>query len=148
MSKGRIELKKTFNAGKLAKELPKIINNYVQKYSVKAAENTRKAIMKGVSPNITETTANIRKRRGQPVSKPLFASGNLFRSIKSKKKNKGASIEMNKYGIEHHRGFVTDSESMIPNKPVPAREFINPSKKFEKILLRDLRNAIKKAFKK
>tara|TARA_R100001086_G_scaffold221325_1_gene138427 strand:- start:1081 stop:1527 length:447 start_codon:yes stop_codon:yes gene_type:complete len=148
MSKGRIELKKTFNAGKLAKELPKIINNFVEKYSVKAAENTRKAIMKGVSPNITETTTNIRKKRGQPVSKPLFASGNLFRSIKSKKKNKGASIEMNRYGIEHHRGFVTSSRSMIPNKTVPERPFITPSKKFEGFLLRDLRNAIKKAFKK
>ncbi|MBC8295477.1 MAG: hypothetical protein H8E55_06755 [Pelagibacterales bacterium] len=102
----KISFEITYNAGKLQKAMPKLIRNYLND-SIKSLEKgSKKAIMKGKFEPISEVTKFIREEGlsgnfGQRVSssKPLKHSGRLYRSIKTKKKDK--SLEFNEYGKYH-----------------------------------------------
>ena len=77
----------------------------------------REAIERGVSPKLEQSTLDRRKRAGTGGSKPLFETGALHRSIKGTSEG----LEMNTYGLYHHRGHETGH--------FPARPFIQPSER-------------------
>jgi phage gpG-like protein len=117
--------------GKLANEMPKLIETTLLDYAQDSAKGSKENIDKGVKPPLGQVTKDIRKGRTQPTSPPLKATGALYNSIKAT--NKG--VEMLRYGILHEEGFMTASKSMIPNKQVKARPFISPTKNgFKKII--------------
>ena len=139
--------------------MPKILEKHTQRTARSSATGAREAIQKGVSPPLKDSTIEIRKKRGTGGTKPLFETGELFRSIKGTSEG----LEMWNYGLYHHRGYETQGEefmefrggsyqtadaSMIPNKKVPARQFIQPSKrtilKSFDAFRKDLRKALKK----
>jgi|21_taG_2_1085346.scaffolds.fasta_scaffold12753_3 phage gpG-like protein len=117
--------------GKLANEMPKLIDEALTAYAEDTEQGSKDKIDRGVRPKLENSTKEIRKKSGYRVTPPLKASGNLYNSIKSNEKG----LEILKYGTFHQSGFITSPKSMIPNKVVPARPFIEPTKNgFKKIL--------------
>ena len=115
--------------------MPKIIEKHMQRTGRSSATGAREAIQKGVSPKLEQSTLDRRKRAGTGGSKPLFETGELFRSIKGTSEG----LEMWDYGLYHHQGHKTGH--------FPPRPFIFPS---EKTILKsfdafrkDLRKALK-----
>ena len=132
----KLEIKTNFDFGKMANELPKIIEKTIQRYSRSAAQGSKEAIDRGVSPALLQSTIDRRKRRGTGGSKPLYETGNLYRSIKGTSEG----LEMKGYGFLHHIGDL--------HPKTPQRQFIEVSKKqvmpvFDKFK-KDLKTARKK----
>tara|TARA_R110002012_G_scaffold88934_1_gene218542 strand:- start:824 stop:1330 length:507 start_codon:yes stop_codon:yes gene_type:complete len=125
----QIKAKITYDARKLAQDMPKLINKIMVDLATDIAKESKLNIKKGLSPALTETTKTIRKKRGQKLNPPLFASGKLHNSIKLKTTKNTAKISMFLYGVLHHKGFTTASNSMIPGVKVPKRPFILASKR-------------------
>ena len=130
----------TYDAGKLGRAIPKIIEKYFQSAYRSSAKGAKERIDKGLSPPLRKSTIAIRKIRDTGGTKPLYETGSLHRSIKGTSEG----IEMNHYGIHHHRGF----RSKKFKARVPARPFIMPSEKDITPALETLRKEIRKAFKK
>ena len=132
----KLQIKTTFDFGKLASQMPKILEKHTQRTARSSATGAREAIDKGVSPPLKKSTLERRKRACTGGSKPLFESGALHRSIRGTSEG----LEMNTYGLYHHQGHSKGH--------FPARPFIQPS---EKTILKsfdafrkDLRKALKK----
>ena len=132
----KLQIKTTFDFGKLASQMPKILEKHTQRTARSSARGAREAIERGVSPKLKQSTLDRRKRAGTGGSKPLFETGELHRSIKGTSEG----LEMNTYGLYHHQGHSKGH--------FPARPFIQPS---EKTILKsfdafrkDLRKALKK----
>ena len=155
------EITTTFDFGKLAGKMPKIIEKHMQRTGRSSAQGAKEAISKGLTPPLKKSTIQIRKQRGTGGTKPLFETGSLHSSIKSTKDG----LEMNSYGIHHHYGFTPKQIPFIlgqvskkrdfiafANKKkgikVPARPFILPSKKTILKSFDAFRKDIRKALKK
>ena len=119
-------LKRTFKSNEEIRKLIKFNN-----VTPLAVEEIKKGIKEGKNlKTLRPVTRKIRRyRRDNPteavpqvlsLSKPLYASGALHDSVKQK----GNRIEFNGYGRLQAEGFTTASNSMIPNKQVPARNFL------------------------
>ena len=149
MANKMVEINVTYDAGNLAQKMPQMIKNLIKDYTIKTGEEIKNNIYGGrVTPDITETTKAIRRKRGQLGSPPLLASGKLLRSIKVKEFKHGAKIRMNLYGALHNKGYNTAPNSMIPRKKVPKREFINPKKGTIQRLLKEFGREMSRSFKK
>ena len=111
------EIKVNFDFGKLANDMPKIINKHLQRVSRSAEEGSKANIESGVSPKLEKSTIARRKRRGTGGTKPLFETGSLHRSIKGTSEG----LQMFEYGKFHHEGHSRGH--------FPARPFIDVSKK-------------------
>ena len=133
-----------FDFGKLAQQMPKIIEKYMQRTARSSATGSKEAIDAGKFKKLEESTLDIRKMRGTGGSKPLYETGSLYRSIKATSEG----LKMNKYGWHHHKGFVTGKKSMIPNKRVSPRPFIQTSKKTIYKAFDVFKNNLYKALKK
>jgi hypothetical protein len=140
----KLKITTNFDFGKLANNTNGIINKYLDEYAVDSAKGTKEAIDGVLTPQLEDSTEQIRSQRSQPIRPPLKASGELYRSIK----NKGNTLEMLDYGILHHVGFKTASNSMIPNKNVPARPFFTTTAKNQVKIDMEFMKNIKKALKK
>ena len=120
----KLEIKANFDFGKMANKLPKIIDKFLnESYADVVAKDSKKFIESGrVTPQLNDSTIEIRKNRKPYVggSKPLYATGALANSL-SKSKD---GLKMKGYGAVHHSGFTTGSRSMIPNKIVRPRPFL------------------------
>ncbi len=103
--------------GKLANEMPEIIEKSMQRYARNAEQGSKEAIDKGVKPKLKESTIARRKQRGTGGSKPLFETGTLYRSIKGSSEG----LTLMKYGWNHHTGNLRSH--------TPQRKFITISKK-------------------
>ena len=132
----KLQIRTTFDFGKLARQMPKILEKHTQRTARSSATGAREAIDKGVSPPLKKSTIARRKRAGTGGSKPLFETGALHRCIRGTSEG----LEMNTYGLYHHQGHSKGH--------FPARPFIQPS---EKTILKsfdafrkDLRKALKK----
>jgi len=136
----QVKTKITYNAAKLASNFPRIIEKHMRRYARSAEKGSKEAIDKGVLiepldeqgfkmggkiKGIRNITRIVRHNKGITGTKPLYETGNLYRSIKAK----DGKLTMLHYGILHHKGFTTSSKSMFPNKKVPSRPFIGSSKK-------------------
>ena len=132
----KLQIRTTFDFGKLAQQMPKILEKHTQRTARSSATGAREAIDKGVSPPLKKSTIARRKRAGTGGSKPLFETGELFRSIKGTSEG----LEMWDYGLYHHQGHKKGH--------FPPRPFIFPS---EKTILKSFdafRKDIRKALKK
>jgi len=132
----KLQIRTTFSFGKLAREMPKILEKHSQRTARSSATGAKEAIDKGVSPPLKKTTIKRRKRAGTGGTKPLFETGALHRSIKGTSEG----LEMFNYGLYHHEGHSKGH--------FPARPFIFPSertilKSFD-AFKKDLRKALKK----
>ena len=134
----RITVKTTFDFGKLASNFPRILEKQMQRTARSSATGAREAIERGVSPQLKQSTLDRRKRAGTGGSKPLFETGELFRSIKGTSEG----LEMWNYGLYHHEGRARATKT--GKKHFPPRPFIQPSKK---AILRSF-DAFRKDFRK
>ena len=114
-----IKIKTNIDFGKLANDIPEILDDIVDKGKHVYAEMSVKNITDGVKPPLAKASIEARKRgiywggkKVAPTSKtkPLDYTGSLIRSIKIHKQG----IMMNEYGLHQHRGFQS----------VPARPFL------------------------
>jgi len=140
----KLSIKTTFNFGKLASELPKIIEKNSQRYARSSAKGAKENISKGLTPPLSGFTRHIRKLRKRTGTKPLYETGALHRSIKGTSEG----LKMLKYGIYHHHGFTTGAKSMFPDMEVPARPFIFPDKKTILTAFNSFRKDFRKALRK
>ena len=140
----KLKIKTNFSFNKLSNQLNNLIDGYTASYAKDSAEGSKQAINAGLTPDLEDSTVLIRKKRTQPTRPPLKASGKLYKSIKQKKN----ALEMLYYGDLHDKGFKTKSNSMIPNKTVPARPFIQTTlknkQKIDKKFMQDINKALKK----
>ena len=132
----KLQISTTFDFGKLARQMPKILEKHTQRTARSSATGAREAIDRGVSPPLKKSTIARRKRAGTGGSKPLFETGALHRSIRGTSEG----LEMNTYGLYHHQGHSKGH--------FPARPFIQPSertilKSFD-AFRKDMRKALKK----
>lgn len=134
----QLEIKVGVDFGKLANEMPKIIDKTLEDAVEGSVEASRNKIDEGLQPTLKKSTREIRTKRGQSTDKPLYASGALYKSIR-KDKNR---LKMKGYGGLHEEGFITDSKSMIPNKNVPARPFISIGKISTEKMIKEMRKAL------
>lgn len=140
----KLKITTNFDFGQLAKKLDKVIDVYTSSYGKESAEASKKAIDSGLTPPLQESTIDIRKKRKQPVSPPLKATGALYKSIKQK----GDSLEMLFYGRLHNEGFRTGLNSMISDKKVSARKFITTTVKNKKTILTQFMQSLRKNLRK
>ena len=139
-----VKTKVDFSFSKLASALPKIIEKTMSRYARSSANGAKKNIDKGVKPPLATSTINIRQKRGITGTKPLFETGNLYRSIKAKED----TLQMVEYGKLHHDGFTTRAKSMVPKKKVPPRPFIEPDKQEILTVIDAFKRDLHKNFKK
>ena len=139
-----VKTKITFSFAKLARNLPRILEKTASRYARSSAKGARKNIDKGVVPPLKQSTLNIRHNRGITGTKPLYETGNLYRSIKAQ----GDKLTMNSYGILHHKGFITRASSTVPKKKVPARPFIKPDEQEILTVFDAFKKDIRKNFRK
>ena len=120
-----------FDFGKLGAEMPKIIEQHLQRMARSSAAGSKEAIDRGVSPKLEKSTIARRKREGVSGTKPLYKTGALHRSIKGTSEG----LEMLEYGVWHHKG--------IENRPM--RQFIETSAKTIMPVFDKFKSAIRKA---
>lgn len=140
----QVKVKINFSFAKLSSALPRIIEKTMSRYARSSAKGAKKNIDKGVKPPLAMSTLNIRQKRGITGTKPLFETGNLYRSIKAKKD----TLTMLDYGMEHQKGFTTKASSMIPKKKVLPRPFIEPDKQEILTVIDAFKRDLHKNFKK
>jgi len=140
----KLEIKSNFSFSKLASNISSILDKQSNRISKGSAQDARENIDKGLSPPLKKSTLSIRDIRNIEGSKPLYATGRLYKSIKDTKDG----IQMMKYGLYHHKGFtpkkipfalkyldwdVADKMLGYANNKkgirVPARPFLFPSQK-------------------
>ena len=99
----KLEIKTNFDFGKMADQLPKVIDKFLNdSYAGVVAQDSKKFIESGsVKPKLKESTLRKRSRDGYGT-KPLYRTGELANSI-SKSKD---GLKMKGYGTLHHKGFV------------------------------------------
>ena len=147
----QLEIKVGVDFGKLANEMPKIIDKTLEDAVGRSVEATRKKIDSGSLEALKDSTIDIRSRRNQSRSKPLYASGTLYKSIR-KDKN---SLRMKGYGTVHEEGFIPkkipvirekDNKIVYPlnkgNIRVPARPFISIGKASMGNMIKSMRKAL------
>ena len=131
----KLQIKTTFDFGKLARQMPKILEKHMQRTGRSSATGAREAIDKGVSPKLKKSTIDRRKKSGTGGTKPLYETGTLYRSIKGTSEG----LEMWDYGLYQHQGHKRGH--------FPPRPFIKPS---EKAILKSFdafRKDVRKALK-
>ena len=137
----KVKISVSYNAGKLASQMPKIVEKYMQRYGRSAEKGSKEAIDKGLKPPLEQFTIEHRKNKGQGGSKPLFATGNLYRSIKGTSEG----LQMLAYVLKHHKGYKNPVKNW---RDVPARPFIQVSEKEILSAFNKFRKDIRGAFKK
>ena len=109
----KLEIKVGVDFGKLADELPKLIENHVSRIAVSSAERAKNAIDSGKFTPLADSTREIREKGQSPASgrtatnsfKPLVHTGRLRNSIKGTKDG----IEMLEYGKHHLKDGKTEN---------------------------------------
>ena len=129
----KLKIKSNFSFTKLSSDMPRLMEKHLQRTATSYAEGAREMIKSGELEALKQSTIDRRKARGTGGTTPLFETGSLFRSLKGTSEG----LEMNEYGIWHHKGT---------NRP--ERPFIFPSEKTilksRDALKRDMNKALKK----
>lgn len=152
----KLEVKVNFDFGKLSRNMPKIIREYVTEYAKGTEEGSKSNIDKGIAPALKDSTKDIRKLRKVSGAKPLKATGALYNSIKSS----SSKIQFLKYGQYHREGFtpkkiptkVKDNKVFFVNNKnnisVPARDFVGILNNTRNKISKNFRDKVKRALKK
>lgn len=97
-----LEVRVGFDFGKLAQEMPTLINRFLNESKNETAKVSKDFIKSGqVTPGILDKTQKRRIRRGNPPQPPLYETGELHDSIKPTKNG----IEFKGYGAIHEYGI-------------------------------------------
>jgi phage gpG-like protein len=139
----KLEIKVGVDFGKLASVMPKIIDEALKDVIDGSVEASRAKIDEGKFKPLKDSTLELRRRgtKHRPKTsstKPLIHTGELYNSIRKDKKN----LKMKGYGGLHEEGFITDPQSMIPNKKVPARPFISIGKASTENMIKSMRKSL------
>ena len=102
----KIKFDITYDANKLKKAMPKMVREYLNDGIISLEKGSKGAIMKGKFEPLSEIKKFIREEGlschnavRTSSNKPLKHSGRLYRSIKTRKKDK--SLEFMEYGKYH-----------------------------------------------
>ena len=102
----KVKFEITYDAEKLAKQMPKMIRTYMNDALVSLQKGSKDAIKSGKLEKISDFTKFVREeglsgksKSRSSSTKPLRHTGQLFRSIKASKKDK--SLEFMEYGKYH-----------------------------------------------
>ena len=127
----KLQIKTTFDFGKLASKLPEILDDLVDESKMVYAEASVKNITDGKLRKLRPKTLESR-RKGHywgnkkvaqtSKTKPLDYTGNLIKSIKIHEQG----VIMNEYGLHHQKGFNIPMKraGVTFNQPVPPRKFL------------------------
>ena len=154
----KLQVKTTFDFGKLASKTEKLIDGLVQKTTTGEASAMKNRISSGSTITgkmeaLKDSTMETRKLRGISGSVPLKATGALLNSIKPTPKG----IMAKEYGSYHNTGFVTQNNPVIDSerfrfkgKSIPARRWLHDSDTFkhDKKIIDSFFKSIGKALKK
>ena len=141
-----IKSKRNYNYDKAAKKIRLIIADTLNDMARYQNESIQRGIdtqtdIKGAkfAKLSTESTLPIRNRRGQgftPLDRMKGARQKKLRNTKIDRatvsKLVSRVVMMERHGIFHNEGFTTGSNSMIPNKKVPKREWFGITKEMQK----------------
>ena len=130
----KLEMKVNFDFGKLADDLPKLLDNYAHRVSISSADRAKEAIDSGKFTPLADSTREIREKGQSPASgrtatnsfKPFVHTGRLRNSIKGTKDG----IEMLEYGKHHLKDGKTANSKFakkfnMSGKKRPARNFLS-----------------------
>ena len=147
----KVKTKITYNAAKLAKAMPKIIENYFQNSGKSTIKNARRIIdtRDHEKPDLEKIT--IAKRETGKVGGikwgklkykgdiPLKYTGRLYETMKTTKKG----IEINKYGWLHNQGISSPVGGEMVRRPkrtiIKFKEGEKADQNFEKELTKNFR---------
>jgi len=141
-----IKSKRNYSYDKAAKKIRLIIADTLNDMARYQNESIQRGIdtqtdIKGAkfAKLSTESTLPIRNRRGQgftPLDRMKGARQKKLRNTKIDRatvsKLVSRVVMMERHGIFHNEGFTTGSNSMIPNKKVPKREWFGITKEMQK----------------
>ena len=112
------------NFGNAAKKMDEIIESVPDHFGIRAQQTMMGNIGDGRHQPLAEKT-RVNRRLGigwegkkvKPVTEdiPLIQTGNLYRSLMYNKKTNSINIEG--YGLMHHKGFVNDNKLKVPARP-------------------------------
>ena len=164
----RIEIEITYDAEKLAKEMKGIIKDFLKNTVEAFVVGSKKAIESGNFKKLKKSTLDIRKAGGVSSSKPLVHTGKFFKGINLLK---NGDISVQKYALNHLPddifdmseesvvtqataearaksgiAYITADDSMIPNRPVPIRNWFRMDKSLAKKSISRFRKLLKKNF--
>ena len=128
----KLQIKTTFDFGKLASKTEKLIDGLVQKTTTGKASAMKNRISSGSTITgkmeaLKDSTMETRKLRGISGSVPLKATGALLNSIKPTAKG----IMAKEYGSYHNTEFVTQNNPAIPDSPIYSGKNGKGSKRFK-----------------
>ena len=103
----KINFEITYDANKLARKMPKMIREYLNDVLDSLKNGSKKALKDGNFEQLGDFTKFAREKGLSPKSnhkktsskKPLRYTGELFRSISNKKRDR--SLEFSEYGVYH-----------------------------------------------
>ena len=166
----KLQIKTTFDFGKLANKTRDIIDNFKQDTIATESATMKKRLESGSTITgkmkaLSDVAKITRILRGQSAtSPPLNASGKLLNSIKVRK----AGVSAKEYGLYQSQGFTTQNNPVIPEgnkkpkgglrkrqfkfagKTIPARQWVHTDEtfKYDKKIVDKFFKSIKKALKK
>ena len=127
-----VKFTSNFSFSKLSQNLNAVIDDSNLNIAEAIAKNTKKNIMDGLLPPLSDCTKKVRQRGDSSFdghntsptteTRPLLYSKRLFDSIKGTKEG----LEIMNYGVEHHEGFDTPEKNIGcgSKKRVRPRPFI------------------------
>ena len=126
----KLQVKTTFDFGKLANRTQNLIDGFVQKTTTGESKAMKNRISSGSTitgkmDSLENSTKETRKLRGISGNIPLKATGALLKSIKATPKG----ISAKEYGSYHNVGFVTKNRPIIPDSPVYSGEGVGKDSK-------------------
>ena len=118
----KLEIKVGVDFGKLASDMPKLIDKFVSDSFVGTSVELSKDFIKSgkVKPKLKQSTIDRRKRGEYGGSTPLYESGALHDSLKKTKDG----MEMVGYAPAHHSGHKTGHFPPRPFIVIPKLEDI------------------------
>ena len=132
----KIKVLTTFSFNKLAKQMPNIINEYLNGYAKDTVKGTRSNIDRGIGAD--GKRLKLGKTSYRAGEQALFNTGEMYNSLKSGKN----TLTIKKYGYGHNQGdFPTVSGTNV-------RNFIGTTKenkqRIDKKFFQDVNKALKK----
>ena len=119
-----------FSFSSITRNISKIIDKNMEVGAEESARQTKKNILKGLKPELKDSTIKVRRAMGITGNKPLLRTRSLYESIIATK----GKLEMNEYGILHQEGFEW----------TPPRPFISLVEGVLERVIRDIKEEIVK----
>ena len=117
----KLEVKVNFDFGKLEREMPKIIHNYLNRAASNTGKGARENIDSGNLPPLKEITLKLRRMRGISGDKPLYATGEMYKSIKPVE----GGLSLQDGATWHHMGLNRPKRFFIEELEADKKDNLN-----------------------